>query len=323
MSRDPCVPNPISDIEFQYLKHCVESKVNKDSKIRPYPTLTDDCWIWNGSVDAVGRGVYQTDLSKKLRIIKAHRLSMYLFKPTEWKHELDVLHSCDNPICVNPNHLRMGTQTENNNDRDTRDRQVTLSGTKSGTSKFTETDIKEIIKLRKSGKTYPEIAEIYKVHRKTIQRICIGKTGYIENPIEKPSRIELISGNVIEYTNAGMTTDEICLKLKTSSATVAAIRKDMDKPELLKDSKDLELRIIELYNKSKTIKEISDECDIGTTTVNKIIIKSGIKRLSKSERARAEIMELHGQGKTQAQICEQTGFCRTTVYKIITTKPGT
>jgi DNA-binding NarL/FixJ family response regulator len=113
------------------------------------------------------------------------------------------------------------------------------------------------------------------------------------------------------------------LKLKTSSATVAAIRKDMDKPELLKDSKDLETRVIELYNKGKTIKEISDECDIGTTTVNKIISKSGIKRVSKSERSRAEIMELHGQGKTQAQICEQTGFCRSIVSKIINSNPDT
>lgn len=224
MSKDPCLPNPISDVEFQYLKHCVESKINKDSKIRPYPTLTEDCWIWTGSFSKDGRGVYQTDLTKKLKIIKAHRLSMYLFKPTEWNCKLDVLHSCDNPICVNPNHLRMGSQTENNKDRDTRGRQVALSGSKSGTAKFTDNQIKEIIELRKTGKTYPKIAEIYKVNRRTIERICIGDTGYSMG-IEKPSRIELISGNVIEYTNAGMTTDEICKKLKTSSATVAAIRK--------------------------------------------------------------------------------------------------
>jgi DNA-binding CsgD family transcriptional regulator len=319
MSSDPCVPNPISDIEFQYLKYCVESKVNKDTKIRPYSTLTEDCWIWTGSVSVDGRGLYQTELTKKLRIIKAHRLSMYLFKPTEWKHNLDVLHSCDNPICVNPNHLRMGDQKENNEDRDKRCRQVALSGSKNGSAKFTEEQIKEIIELRKAGKIYPEIAAIYKVNRRTIERICIGATGYTKS-IAKPTRIELISGNVIEYTNAGMTTDEICLKLKTSSATVAAIRKDIDKPELLIDSKDMQDCIIELYNKGKTIKEISDECNIGTTTVNKIISKSGIVRVSKSERARTEIMELHSQGKTQVQICEKTGFCRSIVSKIINSK---
>lgn len=320
MSRDPCVPNPISDVEFQYLKHCVESKINKDSKTRPYATLTDDCWIWTGCIDARGYGVYQSDLTKKLRITKAHRLSMYVFKPTEWNHELDVLHSCDNTICVNPNHLRMGTQTENNNERDARGRQVGLSGAKSGSAKFTDDKIKEIIELRKTGKTYPEIAKIYDVNRKTIERICIGDTGYSAG-VEKPSRVELISGNVIEYTNAGMTVDEICSKLKTSSATVAAIRKDNITIEHKIDSKDLESRVIELYNKAKTIKEISQECNIGTTLVNKIITKSGTKRTSKSERARAEIMELHSQGKTHAQICEQTGFCRSIVSRIINSKP--
>ncbi len=311
----PCVPNSISDIEIQYLKHCIESKTTKDSKIRPYPILTDDCWIWNGYTDGSGYAVFNSDLTKKLRIVRVNRLSMYLFKHIEWNHELHVLHSCDNRICINPNHLRMGTHSENVKDRVERGK-LEKSGVKKNTIKFTENQINEIKDLRLSGKTYPEIAKLYNIHPKSIERICIGATKYTE-PVEKPSRIELISGNVIEYTNAGMTTDEICSKLKTSSATVAAIRKDIAKPELKIESKELQERVIELYNKAKTIKEISEECSIGTTLVNKIISKSGIKRVSKSERARDEIMGLIAQGKTQAQICEQTGFCRSIVSRII------
>lgn len=66
------------------------------------------CWEWIGSKDVYGYGrIYRAP-----RTIKAHRLSYQLFKgPLD--HRLFILHSCDNPGCVNPEHLRLGTQKDN------------------------------------------------------------------------------------------------------------------------------------------------------------------------------------------------------------------
>lgn len=68
-----------------------------------------ECWIWNGSKQSGGYG--QISINNKM--IYAHRYSFYLangFYPKE------VLHTCDNPSCVNPQHLRGGTHQDNMKD---------------------------------------------------------------------------------------------------------------------------------------------------------------------------------------------------------------
>jgi len=98
-------------IEGRY-KFCSEScrfmhKVDKIS--------SPGCWIWKGHVQkkAGGYGTFQEGASKASL---AHRVSFRIFNGSIDNTKF-VLHSCHNPVCVNPEHLRQGTPMDNTLDR--------------------------------------------------------------------------------------------------------------------------------------------------------------------------------------------------------------
>lgn len=103
----------------------------------------NDCWIWTGTLDANGYGVY----SAKRVLYKAHRVSYFLHHKSIDKN-LMCCHSCDNPPCVNPNHLWLGTQGENSLDRHKKGRTRTghLRGQDNPGAKLTENDVRFIRK---------------------------------------------------------------------------------------------------------------------------------------------------------------------------------
>jgi len=66
------------------------------------------CWLWSTYIDEGGYGRFWLGNSMKT----AHTLS-YTFWNGNYDHSLDVLHTCDNPSCVNPEHLYLGTHKQN------------------------------------------------------------------------------------------------------------------------------------------------------------------------------------------------------------------
>lgn len=79
----------------------------------------DECWPWTGAHNPYGYGVLQTRAlrgSGRVAWAVAHRLSWELANALPAPEELEVCHACDNPPCVNPNHLWLGTHQDNMND---------------------------------------------------------------------------------------------------------------------------------------------------------------------------------------------------------------
>lgn len=84
-----------------------------------------DCWLWTGATDHNGYGKvdYRTPLR---RTLGAHRIS-WMLRYGDIPNGLKVLHKCDNPKCVNPDHLFLGTHQDNMDDMVAKGRQKSLS----------------------------------------------------------------------------------------------------------------------------------------------------------------------------------------------------
>ena len=141
------------------------NKQNFKKRFFKYIKKTESCWIWIGDIEVSGYGRFWY----KGKTQKAHRLAYTKLKKKKIKKGLLICHKCDNPKCVNPDHLFQGTILENLKDRDAKNRQA--KGSVNGNSKLTEEKVIKILKLIKKEKKSSDIAKIYNVSWSTIDRI--------------------------------------------------------------------------------------------------------------------------------------------------------
>lgn len=132
-----------------------------------------ECWNWTGNLVA-GYGRISLG-ARKDGAIGSHRFSWELHNKQSIPSGMVVMHSCDNPLCVNPNHLSVGTYKDNTQDMIAKGRKVTVAplGTENGKALINEEVVKEI---RASNLSHAELGRQFNVSPNCIRGVRIGRT---------------------------------------------------------------------------------------------------------------------------------------------------
>lgn len=127
-----------------------------------------DCWVWQGGRFPDGYpGIWFNQ-----KTWRGNRLMCALFHGD--KKNLSALHSCDNPLCVNPQHLRWGTPKENSLDMVARNR--SSRGAKNGSAILTNEQVDTVRQMLLDNHKIIDIANLFGVNRHAIQNIKYGKS---------------------------------------------------------------------------------------------------------------------------------------------------
>lgn len=144
---------------------------NAEGRLWARVRKTDHCWEWIGGKTDRGYGHLRRD---GIRIL-AHRFSWELVHGPI-PDDLCVLHRCDNPSCVRPDHLFLGTRLDNMADMVKKGRHVTATPGKSYACKLTIAQVIEIRKLSADGVRTVALTRIYGVDRATVWKIVTRRT---------------------------------------------------------------------------------------------------------------------------------------------------
>ena len=130
------------------------------------------CWNWIGYYNKNGYG--KIKINRKM--ISTHRFCWKIHFG-EISKDLCVLHTCDNPRCVNPNHLFLGTQQDNIKDMILKNRQYHPKGENNCKAKLTSYQVKQIRLFCNQKKlTQTQIGKMFNVNNPTISKIKNNKT---------------------------------------------------------------------------------------------------------------------------------------------------
>lgn len=133
----------------------------------------DECWNWLAGCFSFGHGQFRIGGIGGTNA-HAHRIS-YILTYGSIPDNLHVLHKCDNPKCVNPNHLFLGTNQDNVADMVRKGRQARQKGELCCTAKLKEADVLAIRRLYKSGVSQRAIAKEYGVGQQLVSLIVSKK----------------------------------------------------------------------------------------------------------------------------------------------------
>lgn len=138
------------------------------------------CWLWMGTTDTCGYGrlVVGSRTDGTRRLAGAHRIA-YALAAGPIPAGGQVLHRCDTPACVRPDHLFLGTQADNIADMVSKGRQRggSLRGEKNPTAKLTWAKVTEIRRLyANGGVSQRALGEMFGVEQTSVGFVVRGET---------------------------------------------------------------------------------------------------------------------------------------------------
>ncbi len=140
----------------------IKDRLDSKSKLNP----ETGCIEWTGTLNPIsGYGGIRINGKRFF----SHRVSWEEKNKMSAKG-LVIRHTCDNPKCINSDHLLSGTQKDNIKDKVIKNRQ--LKGAQIWNSKLNEEDVKDIILMNKQGKNMSELGRIYDITASAIGNIC-------------------------------------------------------------------------------------------------------------------------------------------------------
>lgn len=134
--------------------------------------VTKGCWLWTGCT----RGSKEYGAIRfKSKLYRAHRFSWIIhYGPIP--EGILVLHTCDNPLCVNPNHLFLGTHEDNIEDCKNKGRLNRPKGEQNGRSKLSYEDVLLIKRRLKEGIKQNILAKEFNISQQTISNIKLNQS---------------------------------------------------------------------------------------------------------------------------------------------------
>ena len=154
-----------------YMKERREGRLDKYKRVLTPVSLETRievmgaCWFWTGDRNTFGYGVVTTGRGKTRRRAQAHR---YVYEKLVGPipSGMIVMHKCDNPVCVKPAHLKLGTIAENN--ADTGNKRRHHYGLDHWNGRLSEADV---VAIRASDAPQMVLAKKYGVHQSHISKL--------------------------------------------------------------------------------------------------------------------------------------------------------
>lgn len=134
-----------------------------------YTKRPDGCWVWK-----TGPKHEYPKFWVKPGYVRASRFSWERFNNQKIAGGMQVLHKCDNPKCVNPDHLFLGDRSANMLDRSKKGR-FDISGLKNGRARVTKEMARQIKALRTGGLSQQKIADRIGVSQQVVSRVVRGE----------------------------------------------------------------------------------------------------------------------------------------------------